>query len=271
MNLLVTNDDGIDSHLLHELVRALLAAGHRAAVVAPEREQSWIGAAKSRHRPVPSRREERGLGCPTWIVDGTPSDCVNIALAHLLPRGADGRAALAEGAGNAIEGVVSGINTGRNTSIGFILASGTIGGACEGALHGLPAVAFSQELTPPGFLALKKPGSAMTPEVSATITATVGHAARLAGELLAPGDRRPFTVHNVNFPFPCRTDSPVHLTVPAQISAVGMFSPAEDDGMHRFAYNHGEDLSPEGKLTDRACLAAGHISHTVLDYTRLGH
>jgi 5'-nucleotidase len=45
----------------------------------------------------------------------------------------------------------------------------------------------------------------------------------------------------------------------------------ETDGMHRFVYNHGEDLSPDGRLTDRACLAAGHISHTVLDYTRLGH
>jgi 5'-nucleotidase len=259
MNLLVTNDDGIDSHLLHELVRALLAAGHRPAVVAPEREQSWIGAAKSRHRPVPSRREDRGLGCPTWIVDGTPSDCVNIALAHLLP------------GDSGIEAVVSGINTGRNTSIGFILASGTIGGAWEGTLHGLPAIAFSQELTPPGFLALKQPGSAMTPEVAATIAATVGHAARLTGEILGQGPHRPFTVHNVNFPFPCRPDSPVRLTVPARVSATGMFGPAEEDGKHRFVNNHGEDLSPEGRLTDRAALAAGEISHTVLDYTKLGH
>ena len=71
MHLLVTNDDGIDSVFLRELVRALRAAGHVTAVVAPKREQSWIGAAKSRHRPVSSETADRGLGCPTWIVDGT--------------------------------------------------------------------------------------------------------------------------------------------------------------------------------------------------------
>jgi 5'-nucleotidase len=259
MNLLVTNDDGIHSLLLCELVRALAAAGHRLSVVAPAREQSWIGAAKSRHRPVASGSADRGLGCPTWIVDGTPSDCVNIALAHLLPPDAG------------IEAVVSGINTGRNTSIGFILASGTIGGAWEGALHGLPAVALSQELTPPGFAALKQPAAAMPADVASTVAATVGHAVRLTDELLRPEHRRPFTVHSVNFPYPCRPDSPVRRTVPARISATGMFGPADHDGLHRFAYNHGQDLSPEGPLTDRAALAAGEISHTVLDYTRLGH
>ncbi len=259
MHLLVTNDDGIDSVLLHELVRALGAAGHRLSVVAPAREQSWIGAAKSRHRPVASARADRGLGCPTWIVDGTPSDCVNIALAQLLPSEAG------------IEAVVSGINTGRNTSIGFILASGTIGGAWEGALHGLPAIALSQELTPPGFQALKQPASAMTPEVAATVAATTGHAVRLTDALLSPDHRQPFTVHSVNFPFPCRPDSPVRRTVPARISGTGMFGPADADGLHRFTYNHGQDLSPADLPTDRAALAAGEISHTVLDYTRLGH
>ena len=135
MHLLVTNDDGLDSVFLHELVHALLAAGHRLLVAAPAGEQSWIGAAKTRYRPLRSRQTDRGFGCPTWSVDGTPSDCVNIALAHLLPADAP-----------AIEGVVSGINIGRNTSLAFIIASGTIGGAWEGALHGLPAVALSQEL-----------------------------------------------------------------------------------------------------------------------------
>ena len=45
MNFLVTNDDGVRSPFLHELVFALLAAGHTVAVVAPKTEQSWIGAA----------------------------------------------------------------------------------------------------------------------------------------------------------------------------------------------------------------------------------
>jgi len=86
MRLLVTNDDGIASPFLHALVRALQAAGHQTLVVAPLHEQSWTGAAKSRHRPVASAAGDHGLACPTWTVDGTPSDCVNIALAYLLPR-----------------------------------------------------------------------------------------------------------------------------------------------------------------------------------------
>jgi len=108
MKLLVTNDDGIDTLFLRALVQALQAAGHETFVVAPVTEQSWTGASKTRHRPVKSGAVDRGFGCPTWMVDGTPSDCVNIALAHLLP------AAL--GAPK-VEGVVSGINVGFNCKV----------------------------------------------------------------------------------------------------------------------------------------------------------
>ena len=139
MRLLVTNDDGIDSIFIQELVRALVAAGHDTFVAAPRHEQSWVGAAKSRNRPVHSTRADKGLGCPTWVVDGTPSDCVNIAIDHLLPT--------LPGGSPGIEGVVSGINVGLNASLGFIIASGTVAGSWEGALHGLPGIALSQEVS----------------------------------------------------------------------------------------------------------------------------
>lgn len=142
MKLLLTNDDGIASAFLHVLIRALRDAGHELFVVAPKNEQSWIGAAKSRHRPVRSERAGRDFGCPAWTVDGTPADCVNIALAHLLPAAPDA--------------VVSGINIGYNASLGFILASGTIGGAWEGAAHGLPGIALSQHLAPDVFEQLRR-------------------------------------------------------------------------------------------------------------------
>ena len=61
MRVLVTNDDGIDSVFLHELVHALRAGGHELYVVAPKREQSWVGAAKSRNRPVHATAANRGL------------------------------------------------------------------------------------------------------------------------------------------------------------------------------------------------------------------
>jgi 5'-nucleotidase len=258
MRLLLTNDDGIDSIFLHELARALLAAGHELAVVAPANEQSWVGAAKSRHRPVPAGPADRGLGCPTWIVGGTPSDCVNIALAHLLPKTF------------LPEGVVSGINMGLNASLGFILASGTVSGAWEGALHGLPAIAFSQDMTAGIYERLKANGDRPDEALHAILKISAAHAARLTTGLLPATPPRRFLVHNVNFPLPCRPDSPVRRTVPAQVVVPGLFSPAADDGTHQLVFRLGEDLSPAGLATDRAALAAGCISHTVLDYTKLG-
>lgn len=273
MYFLVTNDDGIESVFLHELVHALLAAGHTLAVVAPKREQSWIGAAKSRTRAVhaerldgtagssPSATPAAGkyaLGCPTWTVDGTPSDCVNIALDHLLP------------ASPTPDAVLSGINVGLNASLGFIIASGTIAGAWEGALHGLPAIAFSQDLSTDLYDRLHANGCVPDAALHAILRTSAAHAARLAPELATTTAPRSFVVHNVNFPLPCHADSAVRRTVPARVIVPKLFSPANDDGTHRLVFRHGEDFSPPEPLTDRAALAAGFISHTVLDYTRIG-
>jgi 5'-nucleotidase len=257
MKLLVTNDDGIDSVFLRELVAALQAAGHATRVVAPASEQSWTGAAKTRHRPVKSAPVDRGFDCPTWMVDGTPSDCVNIAIAHLLP--------------DPVDAVVSGINVGFNCSLGFILASGTVAGAWEGALHGLPAMAVSQDVSEETYHHLKERGGEPDGALLATLKISATHAAGLAGELLPASPPRSFTVHNINFPFPCRADSVTRTTVPAQFFVPGLFSPADGEGGHRLIWADGLDISPAEPLTDRACLAAGAISHTVLDYRRLCH
>lgn len=256
MRILVTNDDGIDSVFLHELVQALRHAGHDLCVVAPKREQSWIGAAKSRNRPVHATEADRGLGCRTWVVDGTPSDCVNIGIAHLIP--------------SRPEAVISGINIGLNASLGFILASGTIAGAWEGAVHGLPAVAISQDLTFEAFDRLKEHGGSPDAPLLETLRTSAAHAARLAPELLSTTKPRSFTVHNLNFPYPCRHDTRVRRTVPARVIIPGLFGPASDDGTHRFVFKLGEDISDPEANTDRAALLAGDISHTVLDYTALG-
>ena len=258
MRFLVTNDDGISSVFLHELVRALRADGHELFVVAPKREQSWIGAAKSRNRPVHATASDCGLGCHTWIVDGTPSDAINIAVGHLLP------------AGTHVDAVISGINIGLNASLGFIIASGTIAGAWEGALHGLPAIAFSQDLTNELYDEMKAAGGVPNADLHATIKISARHAARLAPTLAAATERASFVVHNVNFPLVCDPRSEVKRTVPARVVVPGLFTPAADDGTHRLVFRLGEDLSPPEPLTDRAALAAGYISHTVLDYRKLG-
>lgn len=257
MKLLVTNDDGVDSVFLHELVGALVRAKHEVNVVAPVTEQSWTGASKTRTKPVRSAAVNRGFGCPTWMVDGTPSDCVNIALAHLVK--------------SPIDGVVSGINVGMNASLGFILASGTVAGAWEAAIHGLPAVAFSQDVTEETYGRLKEHGSVPEGELLNTLKVSAVHAAKLTPILLASTPRHSFTVHNVNFPARCRIDTPLRRTVPARLFVPGLFSPRDDEGTHRLIWRIGEDVSPAEPLTDRSCLAAGLISHSVLDYTKLGH
>src|SRR3954468_8970724 len=258
MRFLVTNDDGIASVFLHELVRALQAAGHQTYVVAPKREQSWIGAAKSRNRPVHATAADCGLNCPTWVVDGTPSDGVNIAVGHLMSREMQ------------IDAVLSGINIGLNASLGFIIASGTIAGAWEGALHGFPAVAFSQDMTTELYDELKAGGGITDANLHKMLTVSAAHAARLAPEIVSKTPARSFIVHNVNFPLPCSPTSEVPRTVPPQLWAPGLFTPAADDGTHRLIFRLGDDLSPAEPLTDRAALSAGHISHTILDYTKLG-
>ncbi len=257
MKLLVTNDDGIHSLFLHELISALKAAGHELYVVAPANEQSWTGASKTRGRPVKSAAMDRGFGCPTWIVDGTPSDCVNIGIAHLLPV--------------KVDGIVSGINVGFNCTLGFIIASGTVAGAWEGALHGLPAMAVSQDLSEGIYNHLKDRGGQPDGELLATLKISAAHAARLAGELLPATPRRSFTVHNLNFPYPCKPETALHRTVPAHFFVPGLFTPADDQGRHQLVWTEGEDVSPPSPLTDLKCVEAGFISHTVLDYRKLGH
>lgn len=268
MRLLVTNDDGINSVFLHELIFALKNAGHEPYVVAPASEQSWTGASKTRGRPVKSAAVDRGFGCPTWIVDGTPSDCVNIALAHLLPKvaGSNGPEQTTR-----VEGVVSGINVGFNCTLAFIIASGTVAGAWEGALHGLPAMAVSQDVSEDIYHRLKEHGGVPEGELLETLRTSAAHAARLAGGLLTATPPRSFTVHNLNFPHPCRPDSELRRTVPAHFFVPGLFSPADDEGRHQLIWTQGEDVSLPEPLTDLKCIEAGGISHTVLDYRKLGH
>jgi len=125
--VLVTNDDGIDSFFLHTLVHALKHE-FEVFVAAPLAEQSWIGRAISRDKTVHMANYEK-LGCPAWALDGTPSDCVNIALSHLMKEKPDF--------------VVSGINITHNTGVPLILSSGTVGGAIEGIHWDIPSIATS--------------------------------------------------------------------------------------------------------------------------------
>jgi 5'-nucleotidase len=123
MMILVSNDDGIHSEGLIALEESLRRIGD-VYTVAPEREQTSMSHALTLHRPL----RVRELGGNRLAVDGTPTDCVKLALTGLLPT----RPNL----------VVSGINKGPNLG-DDIIYSGTVSAALEGALLGIPAIAVS--------------------------------------------------------------------------------------------------------------------------------
>jgi 5'-nucleotidase len=122
--ILITNDDGVRSPGIHALADALRPLGE-VLVVAPHAEASAIGHALTLRRPL--RIEAHGPG--VYAVDGTPTDCVNLGLQVLL-------------GGEPPRLVASGINKGYNLG-DDVTYSGTVSGALEAALLGIPAVAVS--------------------------------------------------------------------------------------------------------------------------------
>jgi 5'-nucleotidase len=123
MRILCTNDDGILAHGLECLVRAASELGD-VWVVAPDREQSATSHSLTLHHPLrPVPRGER-----RFQVDGTPTDCVMLAVSALLPDRPDF--------------VLSGVNHGHNMGED-VLYSGTVAAAMEGMALGIPSIAIS--------------------------------------------------------------------------------------------------------------------------------
>src|SRR5262245_16616171 len=121
--ILVTNDDGYRSEGIHVLAEALKPLGD-VTIVAPMDEASAIGHALTLRRPLRLEKMRDGV----YAVDGTPTDCVNMAVTQIYK----GLPAM----------VVSGINKGWNLG-DDVTYSGTVAGALEGALLGVPAIAVS--------------------------------------------------------------------------------------------------------------------------------
>ncbi len=122
--ILVTNDDGIYSEGLRKLAAACREVAD-VLIVAPDREQSAASHALTLNRPLRLLQIETD----EWIVDGTPADCVNLAILKLMK-------------GARPDLIVSGINFGPNLG-DDVTYSGTISAAFEGALLNIPSVAFS--------------------------------------------------------------------------------------------------------------------------------
>ena len=129
--ILVTNDDGVRSEGIHELARAVARLGH-VTIIAPHQEASAIGHALTLRRPLRVEQVDSAV----FEVDGTPTDCVNVGFAKILTMPPDL--------------ILSGINKGYNLG-DDVTYSGTVAGALEGALLGIPSIAVSLERTAGGY------------------------------------------------------------------------------------------------------------------------
>ncbi len=127
MNILVTNDDGIYAKGIRALVEALSGLG-KVFVVAPDSQKSACGHGITIHDPVMVREASFEGAEKAWSVSGTPADCVKLGSSMLIP--------------DKIDILFSGINQGGNMGTD-ILYSGTVSGAIEGILLGIPSVAVS--------------------------------------------------------------------------------------------------------------------------------
>ncbi len=195
--------------------------------MAPDRERSAVGHALTLHRPLTVEE----LGPRRFAINGTPSDCVNLAILGLLP----GRPAV----------VVAGVNAGANLG-DDVTYSGTVSAALEAALLGVPGLAVS--LVQPGEPASFRPAA----QAAATLVRLMLAAGDAAGRLL-----------NVNVP-PGRPRGLRVTRLGRRVYSERVIERRDPRGRRYFWIGAGPPAWDAGEDTDHAAVRAGYISVTPL-------
>lgn len=252
MEILLTNDDSIDSPLLAVAVDFLRPLGNLKVVV-PTEEQSWKGKSITRFSDMTaeSRTIHGAEGC---AFSGTPADCVNFAIYNLY-----------EGAKPDL--VVSGINIGANTGVSFTWSSGTVGACLEANIAGVPAVALSQALDGALFKAWVTDREIGDPEMARLADRMHGMLGATFDVLTRRDDwlEAPIT-WNVNMPVEPATDC---RPVSAFLGHAFYGSIFKRRGS---VYVHDVDspVPDESEQSDTAVVMSGHVSVTRLDLLTFG-
>jgi 5'-nucleotidase len=234
MQILVTNDDGVHSDGIHALADAMRALGD-VLVVAPHVEASAIGHALTLRRPLRMEQLRDGV----YEVDGTPTDCVNIALTKLyaVPPAL----------------IVSGINKGYNLG-DDVTYSGTVSGALEGALLGVPSLAVSQERTQGAY----------------DFRHSAAAAASIAAMILRDGIISPQTFLSINVP--SGLPKGLRLTVQARRNHVTTVDERVDPrGRPYYWIEEGENAWEPHDRSDFQAVRDGYISVTPLQPDMTDH
>jgi 5'-nucleotidase len=229
MHILVSNDDGIIAPGIGLLAEVCRSVG-QVTVVAPDREQSGTSHSLTMHRPIRAARRPDGA----YQVDGTPTDCVLLALGGLL----SDRPAF----------VFSGVNHGPNMGED-VLYSGTVAAAMEGVTLGVPGVAISF--------------TGQSPEIMATYKDIL---TGLVKRITAVTNFPPETILNINLP-----DRPASDVQGLRITQLGSrfysesLTRMEDPwGREIFWIGGGTVTWSGGEQSDQRAVAEGYISLTPL-------
>ncbi len=239
MQILLTNDDGIYAPGLAAMERELNQLGD-VCVVAPATEQSGVGHSITFLNPLIVKEVFDGKRQRGWAVEGSPADCVKLALAEFCPRRPDL--------------VVSGINGGLNAGIN-VLYSGTVAAAIEGAFFAITSIAVSLEY-----------------DEHAEFDKAARLARRLIEKILSQKGPEP-QLYNLNIPTTALGGKTEVKTVPMDVTRYGEdFESRRDPKGRRYYWATGEPpSSSESHETDLSALAKGYITLTSLDYDMTKH
>ncbi len=240
-NILLTNDDGIDSPALAPFARALSKLGN-VTVAVPSSERSWIGKAISRVGTIEARPVDRD-GVRMWAVDGYPADCVHVGSFGILDTPPDL--------------VVSGINVGANKGSAFASGSGTLGAAVEASNCGLAGIAFSAMSVGDWLEWVDWVHTADGVEMWDRLA---GVAVDIAGAVLATGIPDGVDAVSVNFPADATLDTPRRVTGLARTSYGALF--AGSNGQYHHAFDGVLSIDGDFDGSDFQLLDEGHVSIT---------
>ena len=240
--ILLTNDDGIDSPFLLPLIRELESIARVRAVV-PATECSWTSKIMSRFDELKVEAVEiDGLSIST--VSGYPADCANAGIFTLF----DSPPSL----------VVSGINMGDNAGLAYFLSSGTVGAAIEGCLSGVPAIAFSQQLTSEDYVYWRSERK-LTECIDGVISESIEVVKHIVQQVLLGGLPDGSDLMTVNMPARITTKTPRRFSPITRTSYGSFFSDISDIGS--ISYGN-PDLEIKDSEGDIQTLQRGEISLT---------
>lgn len=242
MRILLTNDDGIYAEGLFVLHQELKRIGS-VSVVAPDSERSSVGHGITLAHPIWVKRMERKGKFFGYGISGTPADCVKFATAVLLKRRPDL--------------VVSGINLGPNDGCS-VFYSGTIAGAREGAILGIPSIAVS---------------------LATFINPDFSYAAKFVAKLIKTISQLKFpknTFLNINVPNrPAGAIKGVRVTRQGTVPIHGLFRKRSDPNLRTYYWMSGKPPPPRSDLSiDTYALHRGYVTVTPIqcdltDYTAM--